>query len=188
MPTIVNTLHELELIKEYSSGIRARAGLSHEHWEIHQGKHHFVKGITSLNGAGATGIFGFLTPPEASGFEVHARALINGEEQFDLEIWEGATLTGTGAAVPSFDNNRLTDNPPLLQAFANPVVNGAASGTSIWKARTFSGKSAAGVAPALGYEIITKYDTVYLWKITKIAAGTHYLDYDFFWYEEDNGH
>ncbi|MCK4976046.1 MAG: hypothetical protein KAS36_03865 [Anaerolineales bacterium] len=169
-----NVVNELQAIK--------RRVIPVEMARMHEGRHFFVKGITSLDGAGTTGIFGFQTP--ANTWEVHAKAIINAEEQFDLEIWEGATVLNTGTAIPSFNNKRNSPNQPHLMAFANPQVSGLVSGTSIWKARTFSGKSAAGVAPALGYEIIAKSGCTYLWKITKVAAGEHYIDYDFFWNEE----
>ena len=172
--TMRNAVNELQAIR--------RRVIDHVSQKISKGRHFFTKGITSLDGARSTGLFMFVTPLNT--WEIHAKAIISAEDEFTLEIWEGSTILNSGSEIQTFNNNRNSPNTPHLTAYVNPVISGAASGTLIWSAKTASNKVAAAVTPAMGYEIIAKSGCAYVWKITKEAAGAHWLDYDFFWHEE----
>jgi hypothetical protein len=130
-------------------------------------------------------LFQFTTPDEFP--IIHAKAIISAEDEFNLQIWEGATLqtgAGTGIEIPSYNNLRTSSRTGALKAYVLPEV--LDSGTKFWEAQTTSSKIGANVQPGFNYEIITNTGTTYLWKITKVAAGTHWLDYDFFWTEHDD--
>jgi len=146
---------------------------------IHEGNHFFTKGYINLDGAGTIGRFMFTTPD--NGDEVHAKAILSANAEFLIEIWEGITTSDDGTPVATFCNNRILDETPKLKAYASPTVTD--EGTLIWSTKVGDGKAPSGVSPALGYEIIAKKNTKYMFKITKVASSEHYVDYDFFWEE-----
>lgn len=154
-----------------------------EHHEIHEGDHYFVKDYIDITGAGTITYFAFTTPDTTKW--VHAKALFFGEGEFDIEIYEDATIVG-GIAVTEQNCNRNSGNTPGLVAVSAPAVTGA--GNLLWRGKTGSGRNTTGVLPGLNYEILAKQNSTYVFKITKIATGTHYLDFDFFWYEHTDKH
>jgi len=149
---------------------------------MNAGCHYFVKGVTSLTGANDSAYLMFTTADTLKW--AHAKAIISTEAEFNIKIFEGATVSSNGTPVARFNNDRNSSDTSLLMPFANPTVT--SEGTLIWEAQTGTGKSSTGVNPTLGYEIIAKQNTIYLWKIKKVAANQHYIDYDFFWYEHKN--
>ncbi len=151
-----------------------------EHSEVHKGNYYFAKDFVDLTGAGDVLWFMFQTPDED--IEINARVLMSGEAEFTIELAEGGTVSNSGNVVTLYNANRRSSKTSSLVAYADSTVT--ATGNIFWRAKTGSGRNATGVAPALGYEIIASPDTVYLFKITKAASGTHYLDFDFFYYEE----
>ena len=153
--------------------------LDYSHHEMHEGEHYFIKTWLNITGAGTVAYFMFTTPNTTKW--AHARALMTGEAGFQIEIYEGGTVSANGTQVLGVNNNRNSVNTAGLLAYAAPTVT--TDGTLIWDAKTGTGRDATGVSPALGYEIIAKQNETYLFKITKDASGTNYLDIDFFWYE-----
>lgn len=151
-----------------------------EHYEIHEGDHYFVKGVLDITGAGQTQYFMFRTPN--NGKRIHAKALISAEAEFKVEILEGGTTLEDGTIIPHFNNNRDSSNVGSLAPTVNPIV--LSDGTPIWTAQTGTSGKSTGVANSLNYEIIAKTNEVYFFKLTKEAASTHYVDFDFWWYEE----
>jgi hypothetical protein len=160
--------------------------LPQDHYEQHEGDHYFIKTQRIVSAADTVVYFAFTT--EDSTKWAHARAKIAAEAGFTLQIYEGGTLNATamGTHIPGVNNNRNSTQTSGLSAQAEPTV--CAEGTLIWEAGVGSGRDAVAVTPELGYEIIAKQNTTYIWKITKIAAGSHYIDIDFFWYEHTSIH
>ena len=97
-------------------------------------------------------------------------------EHFFIKTW----VDVEGAAITGVNNDGDSTNTPELTAFSGPTVT--SDGTLIWAAKVGAGKDAT-VAPGLNYDIIAKTDSIYLFKLTKIPAGTHYIDVDFWWFE-----
>ena len=56
-------------------------------------------------------------------------------------------------------------------------------GTLMWAAHLTGDKGVAGISASLGYKIIAKSNTNYLFRITKFGVGTGILDSNFFWFE-----
>jgi len=156
--------------------------LGHEHEQMHEGNFYFVKGWLDVTGAATTSYFMFRTPAAATKIRIHAKVALAAEAEFDVTIFEDATVSADGTPVPRFNVDRDVGNGSLLVPFAGPTVTD--DGTAIWPTKVGAAKT-AGVSATRAYEIIAKTDSVYLFKIIKIAAGTHYIDYDFYWYEED---
>ena len=154
----------------------------HEQREMHEGNFYFVKGWLDVTGLGTVTYFMFRTPNAAAKTRVHAKVALSGEDEFDVTIFEDATVSADGTPVPRFNVDRDSSNVSLLVPFAAPTVTD--DGTAIWPTKVGAARS-AGVSATSTYEIIAKTDSVYLFKIVKVNAGTHYVDYDFFWYEQD---
>ncbi len=156
--------------------------IEHEHHEQHEGCFYFHKGVQAITGASTVVYFMYRTPNAAALTEIHARAAFAAEDEFTVEIYEGATVSADGAALATFNANRNSANTAGLTVFSGPTVT--TPGTLIWSTKVGASRT-AGYSAVENHEIIAKIDTNYLFKITKIAAGTHYFDYDFYWYEED---
>ena len=138
--------------------------------------HYFYKDVISIEGSGT--VVDLLC--EVGAIETEAKALIYGNDDFTLEIYEGATAT-TGTPITGYACNREDDRAHMLTLSSAPSVSNA--GTLIWKSRTAAGKNNTGVTQGINYIFEVKKNTKYIWRITKNAAGTHWVDVDFFWSE-----
>jgi len=154
--------------------------IQHETHEVHEQNHYFIKTVGTLEGAAAVAYVMFRTPDTTT--KIHARFAISAEAEFNVKIYEGATVSDDGAAMTGFNNWRDSTNTPELAPFAGPTVT--TPGTLFWEAQTGTGKRATGVSPGFGYPLVVKRNSIYLFKITKAAASAHYYDIDFWWYEE----
>ncbi len=153
--------------------------IDYAHHEIHAGSHYFIKTWIDITGAGTVQYFMFTTPDTTKW--IHAKSSMTAEAEFRIEIYEGGTVSDSGNLITAINNNRNSTNTPGLQAYGNPTVTG--DGNLIWDSITGTARRSTGVSPAFGYEILAKQDEIYIFKITKTAAGTHYIDIDFWWYE-----
>jgi hypothetical protein len=164
-------------IDEVSSSLTT---ISHEHHEMHDGHHYFIKTyITNTGGAATSDYFSFTAPDTLD--RIHARVGISPDVDFTVQIHEDATVSG-GTPVPAQNCDRNSANAAVLAAVAAPTID--VSGNLIWDARNGGGKDPVGVAPGLNYEIIAKQASTYVFKITKNIAQAGVVDIDFWWYEE----
>lgn len=148
------------------------------HYKMHEGRHFFYKEVVAFTGGAAdTKYFMF----SVDSMEVHAKFLANADQEYDIYIYEGPTVTDNGTPITTINNNRNSSNTPTLLAYANPT---ATAGTLIWHGKVGIGRT-GGVAIGLGYEIIAKSATKYLFKIVKVGSTTGWVDIDFFWYESE---
>ncbi len=150
--------------------------LSFSEYQAHIGNKYFVK--TQADIAVDTTYFMFRTPDTTT--RIHARAQVSTEGEFITEIFENPTLSADGTPIAGMNCDRDSSNTAELLPFAGPTVSDA--GDLIWSARTGSNKDAT-VSEAQKYEIIAARDTDYLFRLTKVAAGTLWIDVDFWWHE-----
>ena len=160
----------------------AIATVDFEHVEIHGGSHYFVKDYVDVDGDGTVVYMGFTTPDTTKW--IHAHSSIIGEAEFQVEIYEGATVSSTGVPLTPINNNRNSTNTAGLFPFAAPTVTD--EGTRIWNGVTGAGRYPSAVSAEFGFEIVAKQNTIYLFKLTKVSPGTHYIDTNFWWYEHTN--
>ena len=153
--------------------------VEYSHHEAHEGKFFFVKDWADLDGAGTKAEFLFRVP---AGVVPHAQWSIAGEAEFTMELFRGVTVSADGTPITPVNANGNSDNAAVVQAFSGPTVTD--DGTKIWAGKIGSGRNAT-VGRDTGYEYMGKLSTDYLFRITKVASGTHWLDYDFNWYEKD---
>ncbi len=153
--------------------------ISNEHHEVHEGDTYFIKTfLFDQEGSGNITYFSFTTPDTTK--EIHAKVAISPDVDFEVEIFEDATVTG-GTPIPGQNANRNSTNTADLAALAGPTVSVA--GNLMWAARNGGGRDPVGVAPGLNYEIIAKRDSTYVFKITKRTTADGVVDIDFWWYE-----
>jgi len=156
--------------------------IEHEHYKTHEGDHYFIKAVQDVTGAGTLQYFSFVTPDTDT--RIHARAKMTAESEFWLGIYEGGSVSAPGTQIHGLNNNRGSLNIAQLLAFDSPTVSD--DGFLMWSDQTGTGGKPTGVAPEFGYEIVARRNTRYIFKAVKEAAGTHYMSFDFWWYEQDH--
>ncbi len=160
--------------------------LEYAHHEIHSGSHFFIKGQQDVSGAGTNLDFLFVVPNTTTW--PHAQWNIAGESEFTMSLYEGVVTSNNGSPVTIYNANRNSSNAATTLGYSGPTLNSGSLGDAsdggvlIWQAKIGSGKNAT-EGRSTGYEIIAKQNTKYWFRFTKIAAGDHYVDYDFNWYE-----
>lgn len=165
------------------STTNALIGVDYAHHEVHDGSHYFIKKWADITGAATVAYFMFVTPNTTK--RIHAKVAIAAEAEFRVEIFEGGTVSANGTALTAINNDRDSASTAGLLAYNAPTVT--SDGTQIWDTVVGSGKNST-ISLGLNYEIIAATDETYLFKITKVAAGTHWIDFDFFWYEHTSKH
>lgn len=156
--------------------------ISNEFSEINNSKHFFGKSFVDFDGgADETQYFMFRTPN--TDMRIHAKASFYANVEFEIYIFEDATVSDDGVDFPTYNNNRDSSNGNQLKAFAAPTVTD--EGTRIWSAKTGSRRASTGVSPGFNYEIVAKTSTVYVFKIVKKEVTIGYIDVDFWWFENE---
>jgi len=170
-----------EIMEKGIDGVtNAQMTVSHEHHEMHEGSHYFIKTYVENTGSsGTSDEFIFTTP--ANGKRIHAKASLYADTDTTVNIYEGSTVSANGTEVTPMNNNRNSTNTATLTAYAGPTVTD--DGDIMWSSRNGGGRRAVGVGLGFNYEIIVKPETIYLFRITKNTAADTVVDIDFFWYE-----
>ena len=145
---------------------------------IHEGNHFYVKKWIDVDGDQTVNMLMFITP---SLTKIHARASVASEAEFTVGIYEGITTSSNGVLVDSINNYRDSTFTPELIAYMAPTVT--SFGDLIWSGKVGSGKDAT-VSLSTGYGIVVKANTKYLFVFTKEVANVHWIDSDFWWFEE----
>jgi len=164
----------------------ALESIDYAHHEVHSGSYYFVKGWADVDGAGTTVDFLWVVPNTTDW--PHANWAIDGEAEFTLSLYEDVITSSNGTAMTVFNANRNSSNTAGVTAYVDPTLDGGAlgdsgtGGTLVWSGKIGSGRTST-ANRRTGYEFIGKQNTKYWFQIEKEAAGTHYIDYDFNWYE-----
>lgn len=154
--------------------------IGNEHHEVHEGALFFYKDFVDVAGVANTVVyFMFETPDTAE--EIHAKVFFPGASvEFNVELFEDGVTSADGTPVPLQNANRNSAEISSLVAYTNPTVTD--DGELMWRGKVGVGKS-AGVSNALGYEIVAKRATKYLFKITKVAVQEGWVDVNFYSYK-----
>lgn len=90
----------------------------------------YLAGGTVTLGASGTALFNLATGP--TGLQIEGYELVSGAENVYAELIEGATVTTTGAAVPSYNLNRTeADDAQAVLTAASTVTGGSAISTEL---------------------------------------------------------
>ena len=169
---------------------KAQMTIDYSHHEMHSGSFYFVKGWADVDGAGTNLDFLWVVPNTAAW--PHATWEIAGEAEFTLYLYEDVTTVADGASVAAINANRNSGNTSGVATYSGPTLDtgalgdGGNGGTLIWAGKIGSGKNATGDRRTSN-ELIGKQNAKYWFRINKEAAGTHWIDYYFGWYEHTNG-
>lgn len=157
--------------------------IDYAHHEVHEGSHFSYTNAQDLTNA-QTISFTLVTPNTARwshfGFEV------NGEAEYDIQIFEGATSLGnvgtpvTNPAVINDNRNSPTTNTLVINA--TPTLGGGSKGTLIKRLHAGSGKQDGGVA-GTGHELILKQNTIYWVDVTNATTSNNFISWEVGWYE-----
>jgi hypothetical protein len=90
----------------------------------------YLAGGTVTLGASGTALFNLATGP--AGLQIEGYELVSNAETVYAELIEGATVTTTGAAVPSYNLNRTeADDAQAVLTAASTVTGGSAISTEL---------------------------------------------------------
>lgn len=125
----------------------------------------------------------FQTPSVTCDVELYA--LIYGNDDFTVELYESVITSNNGTSINSEVINTHRDNMDshLMHLYHSPIVNDY--GIKIWMMRTNEARKAVGFFD--NYSILPKPDTKYLWKIIKNTKDSNFIDIDFWWREIYSG-
>ena len=188
-----NIMYQTQLIKDYSSGARARATFDHAHWENHQGKLFSVEYDDPSLGAAAYIAVAFKSPLTG---QIHMYADFSAKAEAILNVIEGASYSGgqTGAQVDILNRNRQSANVGSLLTDwrANSVYEASGNvhvgmsglaGTIIDNDHVY-GTNRGGVKGRGQHEMILQSGTVYAYQLLAVA-GSNGGSIKLTWYEED---
>ena len=146
---------------------------------MRSGKYFFFKAWADVADAETVVYFMFVTPNTST--RINARAHVHAEDEFRLQIYKDATTSNDGTPVTAQNVDQDSTHTPELLTYTAPTVTD--EGTLVWDA-IVDESNPQSVSMHEGYSIIAKTNSKYLWKITKINTGTHWIDFDFYWSEE----
>lgn len=156
--------------------------VSYEHHEVHSGSHFSYNNAQDLTN-GQTVSFLVVTPDTTKWS--HFGFLLDGEAEFDLQMFEDATPDADGSAVSSpavINSNRNSATTPTLTITSGPTVGGGSKGTLIKRWHSGNGKQAGGSA-GTGSEVVLKQNTKYWFDLTNSTTSNNFLSWDVEWYE-----
>ena len=134
---------------------RAMPVVDYSHHEIHEGDHFFVKGFFDLNTS--TFDFMFVTPNTIT--YSHSIWEVAAEGEMNFLLYENASVSANGTPIPSFNNNRNSNNIALTLAYELPTV--ITTGALVWSGVVGSAKASGGIARS-DNEFIGRINTKYL--------------------------
>ena len=163
----------------------AMSTVDYAHHEVHSGSYFEYVNAQELTNA-QTVSFVVVTPNTTKwahfGFE------IEGEAEFDLQMFEGATPSAVGTVVsaPAVINaNRNVSDVHTTLIYHTPTLGGGSKGTLIRRFHSGSGKAAGGKAGTPN-EIILKQNTKYWFDLTNATSSDNWISWYIAWYEHTN--
>lgn len=152
--------------------------LTPEHNEIHEGNMFSIAESRDLANA-AVGDFLFVVPamlPKQPHFVLSVENTAEALYQF----YEGSTVSDLGTEISSFNRNRASSSEALLKVYEGSTVT--AVGNIILNSKQGINKQIGGSVRSEN-EMILADDTMYLLRITNLAAGVNTINGLVSWYE-----
>lgn len=184
-PLPVQLFSALELALNTDNATGALITMEYEHHEVHAGSHFTYASAVDIGNA-ATVSFVLVTPNNTKwshfGFE------INGQAEYDLQIFEGATPDNLGIAVANpavINNDRNSTQVNELVINGSPTLGGGSKGTLIFRTHAGSGKTTGGQA-GTGQELILKQNTTYWVDLKNSTTSDNFIAWLVSWYEHTN--
>ena len=127
----------------------------------------------------------FLVKSPSSATQVHTIVSATGTVEFEGVVYEGATASGNGTSVTSFNRNRNSTNTANLLIYDTPTGVSTSGALVVRHARLGSGKTSGGEDRS-STELILKYNTTYYLTVTNQSNQTGYFTSQIDWYEIPN--
>jgi len=143
--------------------------IDHAHHEIHEGDYWFADDISDLLGSGDIRYYLFKTPNEDKFFHSFPQFYATGE--FEIQVYEGATVATNGTELPLLNRNRLITSTTTFKFYKNPTSPVVTSATVVRNGRFGAGK-AIGESRSEN-ELILKKNTNYLIKLTSRVTSNY---------------
>ncbi len=175
---VVQTSAGVEILVDDLSGAITAVDLAHQ--RIHEGEHYFAFRSVAIPNA-ADFEFLIVTPDTIVVAHMFLSSTVSAEATIDL--LEGVTTAGDGAAVLDFNNNRQSVNTSGVVITHTPA--GLAGGTDLLNGgiKVGAGRNIGGVSRN-DNELLLERNTKYLLRITNDAAGANNITtVSFSWYE-----
>lgn len=169
----------LSYVDQFSGAI---GFIEQEHLKIHEGKGFTIAKRLTIANVG--GIHEFLGIVPAASFP-HFRSIIVAADggPFDIDFYEGTTVSANGTAVTPQNNNRNSTNTANLDIYDTPTITN--DGTLIEPVLVPGTKQSGSLGSEGSNEWNLKVSTNYMIRITNntTGAGTSRFTINMFWYE-----
>lgn len=156
--------------------------LDEEHSKIHQGKLFTL--AKRVNIANVGGVATFLGIVPAAVYPHFRNITVSSDGgPFDVDFYEGTTVSANGAAIAAYNNNRNATTVPGLLVYDTPTIT--ADGILLEPILIPGTKQSGSLGSDSSNEWILKENTKYLIRITNntTGAGTSRFTINMFWYE-----
>lgn len=180
--TILGNVTVVAPVDEPSGSLQS---VTFAHHKVHGGDHFIYANAQDLTN-GQTISFTLVTP--ATTMWSHFGFELDGESEYDLQIYEGATpqSVGTPVANPAvINNNRNSATANTLVINSSPTLGGGAKGSLIYRIHRGSGRGTGGES-GTGQELILKQDEMYWIDLTNATANNNFISWVVSWYEHTN--
>jgi hypothetical protein len=148
----------------------AAVTIDHPHHEIHEGTYIFADDISGNLGSNDIKYWLLVTPNETNYLHSFPKFVCTGE--FELQVYEGATVATNGTEVPMYNRNRATTTPITFKFYKDPTTPVVTNCPIVRNVRTGSGSDAVGEVRSEN-ELILLPNTKYLIKATSRATGNY---------------
>ena len=161
-------------VAEFDNYYKCLVTVDMPHHQVHEGEAYFVDDYQT----GKTAVCYAMTVPAVG--QYHFVWGFQASDAFSMNLFEGATLSASGAALTKYNSNRNSANTSALAVSTAPAIS--SPGTIIKRAIINSGVGTAdfGGSTREEQEINLKNSTTYLLSASGSSAGVHLRMY---WYE-----
>ena len=174
----------LHIKADGDEGIFVTEDIAHE--EIHEG-HHYA--YVNAQDVGGSSTISFLMVVPDTVYVPHFLFSLQGESEFDLQIFEGATPQANGTLVTNpgiFNRNRNKPDNNGMKIYSSPTLGAGSKGTLLERFHTGSGRQIGGEARG-NSEIVLRRNTKYWADLANLSATANFLSWVVDWYERETG-
>lgn len=161
----------------------AQIVISPEHHEIHCGDSYECTDSVDLPNNGVRNIL-IVVPdhPEVGQLQklYHFKDIIEVHSECTLTLFEGATVTASGTAIPSFNRNRNSILSDTLGIFHTPTITD--DGNAIWGPWVLGDGRSVGNERGRDSEFVLKNNTTYLLRIENNTTATTHVNVELDYY------
>lgn len=152
------------------------------HVMIHEGKHYAY--INAQDIGGSTTVSFVIIVPDTP-YVPHMEFFVNGESEYNLDIYEAATPQANGTLVTNpgiINRNRNEPDNNGMEIYSSPTLGAGSKGTLIERYHAGSGRNTGGNSRG-DNEIILRSNTKYWIDLINSVATANFISWIVDWYE-----